>query len=104
MTRLLIVGDPALLMTRVLLARFVAEARAHPQIELVGLCDAGREDRARPRNRLRSGLQQAAREVFNKGEERLGPGLGVWERVAKNDELPVLTPAARDLNNRSFHE
>jgi folate-dependent phosphoribosylglycinamide formyltransferase PurN len=103
-TRLLIVGDPALLMTRVLLAQFVAEARAHPEIELVALCDAGRQDRANPRNRLRRWLQQAAREIFNKGEGRLGPGLGVWEQVAKDNGVPVLTPLGRDLNARSFHE
>jgi hypothetical protein len=103
-TRLLIVGDPTLLMTRVLLSGFVTEARAHPEIELVGLCDAGRGDLASPRNRLRRGLQQATREVFNKGEGRLGPGLGIWKQVAKDNGLPVLTPVGRDLNAPSFRE
>ena len=104
MTRLLLVGDPALLMTRVLLASFVAEARAHPEIELLGLCDAGREDLASLQTRLRRGLQQAVKEIFNKGEERLGPDLGVWKQVAKDNGLPVLTPKGRNLNDRSFHE
>lgn len=104
MTRLLIVGDPALLMTRVLLSAFVAEAQAHPEIELLALCDAGREDATNLRNRLRRGLQQTAKAVFNENEGRLGPGLGVWKQVAQGRRLPILTPAGRDLNAPSFRE
>ena len=104
MTRLLLVGDPALLMTRVLLASFVAEARAHPEIELLGLCDAGREDLACLQTRLRRGLQQAVKDIFNEGEGRLGPHPDIWTQVAKDHGLPILTPNGRNLNDRSFHE
>lgn len=104
MTRLLIVGDPALLMTRVLLPAFVAEANAHPEIELVGLCDAGRENLASPRTKLRRRLQQAAKDLFNDTEGHLGPGVDNWGKVARENELPVLTPTGRDLNARPFHD
>ena len=104
MTRLLIVGDPALLMTRVLLSAFVAQAKAHPEIELIGLCDAGREDLASSRSKLRRGLQQTAKDFFNKGQERLGPGVGIWGKVARDNGLPVVTPIGRDLNAPSFHD
>lgn len=104
MTRLLIVGDPSLLMTRVLLPAFVAEATAHPDIELVALCDAGGEDLASPRSRLRRGLQQTVKDFFNEGEERLGPGLGIWGKVAQDKGLPIVTPIGRDINAPSFHD
>lgn len=84
MTRLLIVGDPALLMTRVLLPAFVAEARTHPEIELAGLCDAAREDLSSLRSRLRRGLRQTAKDIFNESQGRLGPGLGVWRKVTQD--------------------
>jgi hypothetical protein len=34
----------------------------------------------------------------------LGPGLGIWKQVAKDNGLPVLTPVGRDLNAPSFRE
>lgn len=104
MTRLLIVGDPALLMTRVLLPAFVAEAKAHPEIALVGLCDAGRENLASLRNKVRRRLQQTAKDLFNETEKRLGPDIGVWQRVATDNGLLILTPPGRDLNAPSFHQ
>jgi folate-dependent phosphoribosylglycinamide formyltransferase PurN len=98
------VGDPALLMTRVLLSAFVAEAKAHPDIELLGLCDAGRKDRTSLRSRLILGLQQTAKDIFSEGQGRLGPGFDVWGKVAKDNGLPVLTPTDRDLNAPSFQQ
>ena len=34
----------------------------------------------------------------------MGPSLGIWEKVARDHGVPILTPSGRDLNARPFRE
>lgn len=104
MTRLLIVGDPSLLMTRVPLAAFVSASRRHPKVELVALCDAGKADADALSSRLHEGIRRTTRKLFNGGQIRLGPKLSGMRQVAKLQGLPIITPPQRDLNAPAFRE
>lgn len=104
MTRLLIVGDPGLLMTRMPLGAFVAAAEKHPAIELLALCDAARRNPWAPSRRMRRALRRSIRRIFNPWVGLAVPGLGVLRNMARDHHLALITPPGRDLNTPAFRE
>ncbi len=89
-------------MTRVPLEAFVRACGDNHEVELVGLCDAGKSDATTVSRRLKDGARRAVRGAFNSRAPKPGPGPGVIQTAGRRWGLRVLTPAGRDVNSSRF--
>lgn len=98
MLRLIVFGDSGLPMARITLPAFVAAARAHPSVELLGVCDT-RRGGSGP---LRDALRRATVRAFGGGASGGRGGAGSFAAVAKENALPLFAPSGGDVNSAEF--